>query len=322
MHPGLSTSLDRLIELRFRANQFKRARSQLSKAQLLGRFSSNVRGRGLDFAESRHYQPGDELRSIDWRVTARTQQAHTKLFTEEKERPMLIALDQRKTMCFGSKTRLKSVQAAELAALLVWNSFHQGDRVGGFLWNDQEQKQFKPKASQSATLHLLREIASINQRLTQTLNQQVMPDTTTNTTTNTTTATDNTTDSRNTSMLALILRQLRRVSKPGTHINMISDFSGFDQDCVRELSILRKHCDISAYKIYDSLEQQLPREQALRFSGESGTVQINARREQTRQAYLANFDRHQQKVHDDLSRLKIPVLDLASHESLGASRNS
>ena len=107
------------------------ARKQKVKSILGGKHSSKLRGRGLDFEEVRTYVPGDDIRNIDWKVTARTQKTHSKGFSEEKEKPALIVVDQSKSMFFGSVKRTKSVVAAELAALAAFRILKEGDRVGG-----------------------------------------------------------------------------------------------------------------------------------------------------------------------------------------------
>jgi len=90
-----------------------------AKAILAGAHLSSLRGRGMDFAESREYQPGDDRRHIDWRVTARTGKAHTKIYTEEKERPVFLLVDMSPSMFFGTHGGFKSVTAARLAAYLA-----------------------------------------------------------------------------------------------------------------------------------------------------------------------------------------------------------
>lgn len=321
MHPGITTSLERLIELRLRAASYVDATTtRRSKAQLLGRFSSKLRGRGLDYAESRHYQPGDELRSIDWRVTARTQTTHTKLFTEEKERPMLIALDQRVAMGFGSRIRFKSVQAAELASLLIWASHRAGDRIGGLLWNDQRQVQHKPQSNQSAVLFLLREIAKMNQELGQpsalaaSFRHEDNIDTSKD---------EKIASQANPSTLSLsrVLRQLRRVAKPGTHINIISDFDGFDEHCVKELSEMRKHCDISAYKIYDDLEVRLPSAPALRFFSEDKFSEINTTNKKVSGEYAKRYESKLNNLLAQLRSLSIPLTTLSTQENISSHRS-
>ena len=105
---------------------------------LTGRHASRLRGRGLDFEEVRAYLPGDDVRTIDWRVTARTGVPHTRVYTEERDRPALLVVDQRLAMFFGTRLNLKSVTAAEAAALAAWRVFLSGDRVGAVVFDDPE----------------------------------------------------------------------------------------------------------------------------------------------------------------------------------------
>ena len=115
---GAYLELNELIALRFPAKQLKLGRKKRALSNLAGPNKTNFRGRGIDFEEVRRYQPGDDIRTIDWRVTARTGSAHTKLFREERERPVLVVVDQRSSMFFGSSHCFKSVLAGQLAACL------------------------------------------------------------------------------------------------------------------------------------------------------------------------------------------------------------
>ncbi|MFT6038708.1 MAG: hypothetical protein ACI9TP_001500, partial [Candidatus Azotimanducaceae bacterium] len=128
---GAYTDIRELIRLRHGSKEIDIVTSAKARHPLSGLLSSNFRGRGIDFAEVRTYEPGDDVRTIDWRVTARTGAPHTKLFQEEKERPVLILVDQSQPMFFGSRVAFKSVIAAEVGALLAWTALTRGDRVGG-----------------------------------------------------------------------------------------------------------------------------------------------------------------------------------------------
>jgi len=124
---GAYVSLDELIRLRHLGADFETLQRQQNHNPLAGMIASRVRGRGMDFSEVRQYEPGDDVRTIDWRVTARTGKAHTKLFQEEKERPVMILTDQSHGMFFGSVFAFKSVIAAQAAALIAWSALSQGD---------------------------------------------------------------------------------------------------------------------------------------------------------------------------------------------------
>jgi len=114
------------------------------KTSSMGLYRSKHIGRGMDFAESRLYQAGDDIRDIDWKVTARSGKAHTKLFQVEKERPVLLFADMRSTMLFATKGVLKSVQAALLSGILGWHAVHEGNRIGGAIITDEETEFFRP----------------------------------------------------------------------------------------------------------------------------------------------------------------------------------
>ena len=113
---GAHAALEDLIALRFPARQLRLARRNRALSVLAGPNKSNFRGRGIDFEEVRSYQPGDDIRSIDWRVTARTGSAHTKLFREERERAVMLAVDVGAHMQFGTRGTFKNIQAARAAA--------------------------------------------------------------------------------------------------------------------------------------------------------------------------------------------------------------
>jgi uncharacterized protein (DUF58 family) len=146
---GATVSVEELIALRGVKLPLRTAVSATSGPHGGSRLSRH-RGRGVDFAEVRLYQPGDDVRSIDWRVTARKAKPHTKVYREERERPTLIVVDQSRAMFFGSRVRMKSVAAAECAALLAWHSVDAGDRVGGLVYDDVTEYAFKPFRSARA----------------------------------------------------------------------------------------------------------------------------------------------------------------------------
>lgn len=138
---------------------------QPAKSVLNGRHSSKLRGRGLNFEELRDYLPGDDVRSIDWKVTARTGQPHVRVFTEERDRPTLIVVDQRMSMYFGSQRAMKSVTAAECAALAAFAVLAQGDRVGGIVFGDTLRAEVRPARSRAALNRFLTALSDANQAL-------------------------------------------------------------------------------------------------------------------------------------------------------------
>jgi len=131
---GAMLSLQQLLDQRHIAKALELYLQSRSRLGMSGSHISKSKGRGVDFEEHRAYQAGDDIRSIDWRVTARTGRPFTKIFREERERPVIIGVDQSHHMFFGSQVSFKSVVAAEVAAILCWLTVDNGDRVGGVVF--------------------------------------------------------------------------------------------------------------------------------------------------------------------------------------------
>lgn len=199
------------------------------QARLAGTYISKMKGRGMEFDEARHYQAGDDIRAIDWRVTARTGKTHTKIFREERERPVFIATDVSATMQFGTQLQLKSVLAGHLASVLAWSAKARGDRVGGLAFNSQGHREIKPKSQDSAILHLLTATCQLQQ--SQPLQM-----------------------SGNENPLLEALKRLRRLAKPGSLVCIISDFQHFNPEIKQHLRQLTKHCEVRIFGISDPLE--------------------------------------------------------------------
>lgn len=200
-----------------------------------GAYVSHFRGRGMEFDESRPYQPGDDPRSIDWRVTARSTTAYTKLFREERERPVLVVVDLRSTMHFATQGCFKSVNASRAAALLAWAAHHRGDRLGGLIFGDTTHRELKPRLGRRAALRFVHELvghadwergenpaAQVSEPLTQAMSA------------------------------------LRRVARPGSLVVVISDFAGFSRSAQSYLSSVARHNEVLAVFMNDPLERELP----------------------------------------------------------------
>ena len=188
-------------------------------------------GRGMEYAESRAYQPGDEIRSIDWRLTARTDTVHTKLFHEERERPVYLLLDLRAMMQFGTKARFKAHLAAEIAAMLAWVGLDGGDRVGGFILTRAGLLEFPAARTRRAMLAFLH-AASEATRLDQPIGDEVP--------------------------LHSALRKLRHVCRPGTLAFVISDFADHDPMAEQELRRLSHRAHVTVIFVHDPLDAHLP----------------------------------------------------------------
>lgn len=158
-------SLAQLMALEFKARDLSFLSRQPKGSILAGNHASRLRGRGLNFDELRRYQPGDDLRHLDWRATLRTGKPVVRTFTEERDRPALILVDQRMSMYFGSERSFKSALAAELGALAAWIVFNAGDRVGGLVFNDSQIDAIAPLRSRKRVEALCSRIAQQNLEL-------------------------------------------------------------------------------------------------------------------------------------------------------------
>lgn len=291
---GAYIQLDDLIGARFSAKDLKLQQRRKALSLLAGPNKTNFRGRGIDFAEVRAYQPGDDIRTIDWRVTARSDKTYTKLFQEERERPLLVVADQRQPMFFGSQQCFKSVTACYLSALIAWSGLQQGDRVGGLVIGNQQQQEIKPRRSRQSVLALMHALLEANQQLNRESGLQLH------------------TGER----LQDALIELRRIARPGTAIYLLSDFAGFEHsDSLKHLHQLSRHCDITAVFISDPLEKHLPPPGQYTVSDGQQNSQIETANRATRQQFTDHFVQRQLRLQQELGKLGIPMIDIATDQA-------
>jgi uncharacterized protein (DUF58 family) len=229
---GIHLTAQELIALRPRCHALRLPMKQAAASALAGAYRSRFRGRGVDFLESRNYQPGDDIRNMDWRVTARTGRPHTKVFQEERERPVLIVLDASPSLYFGTRQRLKSVVAGQLAAAVSWAAVRRGDRIGGFLFSPGKHRELRPAGGRRGAMRMI-------QGLVEWLEPKGS-------------------DSADAEPLSVALERVRHAVRPGSLVIVISDFFGMDEICNRHLSRLHQHNDVMGCQVLDAAEYQLP----------------------------------------------------------------
>lgn len=271
-----------------------------NSSQLAGGRRSTLRGRGIDFDEVRLYQAGDDVRAIDWRVTARTGKAHTKVFREEKERPVILVIDLRSAMFFGSRRCFKSVLVAHTAALLAWATLEAGDRIGAMLISDDGIMDIKPRRSRHTVLQLFRQILAINQQ---------------HASINTNSSIIKKSSSANPS-LHDAMQQLRAITKPGSCTILLSDFHDWNDDCTRALHPVVRHSQCFAIQTTDVLEQKMPTLGLVRLRSGLRTATIDTQDQKMLARFQQQRQQHQQQLHDALRTLKIPQLSLHTNELL------
>lgn len=250
---GVYTDLRSLTRLRSQADDLGIFSRGATRSLLLGNVRSRFRGRGMEFEEVRLYQPGDDVRSIDWRVSARMGRTHTKIFAEERERPVHLIVDQRSSMFFGSGLRFKSVLAAELAACVGWAALGASDRIGGQVFGDQHESAVRARRNKKALLQFLTALTEFNQALP----QSPRPDPAASTSGAGEAPSGGSGDTRETRSLEFVLEECRRLTRPGTAIFLVSDFHDFDDRCQRLLSALGRHMEVTLYWVRDPIEVDL-----------------------------------------------------------------
>ena len=287
--PGVYASLDDLIRVRFKARDFSFMPRQPVTSILSGRYASRLRGRGLNFEEMRRYLPGDDVRTIDWRVTARTRQPHVRVYTEEKDRAVLLLVDQRANMFFGSRDRMKSVTAAELAALGAWRALDAGDRVGAVVFNDTEVTDLRPQRSQRAVMSILGTVVEMNQRLR--VGTDIEP---------------------NPGMLNEALRKAVRLAPHDVLVVIISDFFGVDSETERLSASLARHNDVLGLLVHDPLRLN-PHGHSISVSDGKLQMQMDLGNKKVREKLAEDYRLEQERITHFLKKLSAPLL-LVSNE--------
>lgn len=264
----LAISLKTLVDLAKPAGSLNLRHRNIRAAQS-GNYLSQLKGRGMAFDETRLYQPGDDVRRIDWRVTARTDKPHSKIFKEERERPMFISVDYRSAMQFATRGVFKSVQAARLAGLLAWAAVKQGDRIGGQVFGDAGCQELKPRTGKAGLLRFF--------------NALVNP-------------CYNEVDGNS---LDKALAKLLNHAHPGSQVFILSDFRGMNAAAENHLANLARHCDVVLVQIDDPLESHLPVKGRYRFTDRVREVLIDSGDKQRLLEYQQRFQNRQ----DYLQRL-------------------
>jgi uncharacterized protein (DUF58 family) len=278
-----------LVRLRGRATGFSFLPRQPVHSILTGRHASRLRGRGLNFEELRHYVQGDDTRTIDWVATARLHSPHVRVFTEERDRPVLLVIDQRLSMFFGSHRAMKSVAAAEAAALAAWRTVSVGDRVGAIVFSDTAMTEFRPQARSPAVMRILGEVVRQNSALGIADDRLGDP--------------------------AIFNAALLRAARLITHdwlVCIISDMDGADPESVRLVTQMTAHNDVLAVFIYDPLEAALPNIGAAVIGQAGMQLEVDTSVRRLRHGYARDFAERRARL-EQLSRERaIAVLPIAT----------
>ncbi|MBH3427299.1 DUF58 domain-containing protein [Pseudomonas alkylphenolica] len=289
--PGIRISLAELIEMRHRVREVQLFSRPGQRSPLVGLHHSKLRGRGVDFDQVRVYQAGDDVRNIDWRVTARTQEPHTKLFHEERERPIFILVEQSQRLFFGSGLMFKSVLAAQAAALIGWAALGHNDRIGGLVFGDNEHYEIKPRRSKQSLLQLLNRLARVNQSL----HTEAQPQA----------------DS-----LGLALRRAREVLRPGSLAIIICDERALTPAVEQQLSLLSRHCDLLLLPLSDPLDHALPAAGLLRFAQHGAQLELDTLDPTLRRSYRHQSEARIERWELLAQKLRVVLMPLSTQSEM------
>jgi len=283
-HPDIFVTLKDLLAKEGSAKGFSfLAKKQKVKSILGGKHASKLRGRGLDFEEVRNYVPGDDIRNIDWKVTARTQKTHTRVYSEEKEKPVLIIVDQSKSMFFGSQKKMKSVVAAELAALTAFKILKDGDRVGGIVIADNGIDIVFPKRDRKNVVRFFEKIIARNHELKDSNPFQF--DT----------------------VQKEIFAKVRNIVTHDFLIVIISDFYRYAPKTIKNIVSLSQHNDVILAKIFDPMEQIIPKTKLIVGDGQQQLL-VDGENKKVRQRFFDGFTDEFNKFETEMKKHRIPIL--------------
>ena len=290
---GAYVSVDNLVALESIATDLTFLRKAPVRRFLAGRHASRMRGRGLSFEELRTYMPGDDVRTIDWRVTARTGQPFVRVYNEEKDRPALIIVDQRTNMFFGSRRSMKSVAAAEVAALCAWRVMTLGDRVGGVVFNDVKQEAIRPHRSRGAVIRFAETISIQNNALSADSDIERSP-----------------------GQLNAVLGSVAALARHDHLIIVVSDFDGHGpetRDLLLRMSVAN---DVIAVLVYDPFLLDLPRQGEMVVSGGALQAELQFGRGNVRDA-VDSFARNRgRELLSWQEEMGLPMLPVSAAEEV------
>jgi uncharacterized protein (DUF58 family) len=287
---SLHPQLDDLLELRHQARALGIASHHLVNSTFTGLYASVFRGTGLDFDEVREYQEGDDIRNMDWLVTARTDTPHLKVFREERQRSVILCIDTGPHMSFGTRGTFKSIQAARAAALIGWAASKQHDRVGGVLFGNPAtgMRYFRATPGRRGLWRLLR-------ALTEPIEQ------------------GDTDESR----LMAALQHLDSSSGTGSLIFVIAPINNITTGLERILGSLKQRNDVVLLPIDDPADRDMPAIGPVIFSNAAGELlEVDTDNEAGRRAFREDWEQRREELQQMSYRLGMGLIPVSTNEEV------
>ncbi len=294
--PRVYADIDELVRMQFKAQGFSFLPRQPVHSVLYGRHASRLRGRGLNFEELRRYVPGDDIRNVDWKATARAGEPNVRVFTEEKDRPIWLLVNQCQSMFFGSGERMKSVSAADVVALAAWRGLANGDRVGALVYDDSDIVCIKPQRSRGQVMRVLAAVVEKNHALGADAPQPA--------------------NSAGGHIVNEVLRQLLPLAPHDSLICMIGDGHGVDDQTQELVTQLTAHNDLIFAMIYDPMEEELPRAGTLTIGDGQRRLAFNSDSRALQKDYVEDFQKRLELLRSISRRHAIPLLPISTAEDV------
>lgn len=291
-HGLVWVSRDHLLAMQNKAQALVLGKGKIRSRQI-GHHLSPFKGRGMDFAESRPYQAGDDIRTLDWRVTARTNRPHTKVFQEERERPVIVWIDMRENMFFATQGVFKSVVAAEIAALLAWKTRAESDRIGAMLAMPNDHLEFKPSNTRKGLVRFLQKLADSTALFLNDL------------------------PSSSGAHLADHWRRLRRVVNTGSRVYLLSDFRQMDKEAQRQLIAIKRKADVVLINISDPFENKIDDaegEITLQSLQGNQKMRINLQNKRWLGQYSETASRKKQALKAFCQKYRLPLVSISTKD--------
>lgn len=289
--PGVYADLGSLIRLRFQTAGISLLPRQKSTSVLSGNHGSRLRGRGLNFEEIRRYLPGDDIRQMDWKVTARTRQPHVRIYTEERGRDVLLVVDQRLDMFFGSRVRFKSVTACETAALSAWRVIAAKDRVSAIVFGDEKLTVVPGGGSANHVMRILHTLVEHNHALA--IDRDIAP---------------------GPQMLNTALQRAERMVTHDTLVVLVTDGHGSDDETRAILSRIAAHNDVAVAMVCDPLEMELPSAGPRVFANRGLQLEADTSSRALRRDFQADFEQRLATVRKFLIQREVPLLTVRTDQ--------
>ena len=283
---GIYASIGDLIRLRPDKKITGFAPAGKVNCQRFGLNHSVFRGRGMEFAESRIYQPGDDVKAIDWRLTARTGKVHSKLYQEERERPVYIVMDCRSMMHFGSRVCFKSVMAAQITAILSWVAIDGGDSIGGCILHQQATTNYPVTRNHSSMLQYLKSISDATKSTEHKIITQ--------------------------NSLAQAVRRLRHKCQTGALVFIVSDFHDLCDELEHEIKMLSQISSVTNILVFDQLDEFLPEGDNFRISDRRSVLALKNLGKKQKDNYQSGFIKRKQILKDLSRRRRIGFLSFST----------